>query len=59
MMEDQERCDLEDEYLDQIFSGTISTLRGIRELRALGIDEEEAQSLAYRAARLGIDKRLK
>jgi hypothetical protein len=48
-MEEQERFDLEDKYLDKIFAGTISTLRGIRELLALGIDEKEAKSLAYRA----------
>jgi hypothetical protein len=57
-MEEQERFYLEDEYLDKIFAGSISTLWGIRELRALSIDEKEAKSLAYRAARLGIDRRL-
>jgi hypothetical protein len=47
-MEEQERFDLENEYLDQIFRGTISILRGIMELRALGLYEDEAKSLAYR-----------
>jgi hypothetical protein len=58
MIEEQERIelDLENEYLDLIFRGTISILRGITELKALGLDEAEAKSLAYTAARLGIGR---
>jgi hypothetical protein len=56
MIEDRNALDLENEYLDQIFRGTISVLRGIMELKALGLAEAEAKGLAYRAARLGIEK---
>jgi hypothetical protein len=45
---EKNRCELENDYLNQIFRGSISILRGIMELRALGLAEDEAKSLAYR-----------
>jgi CHASE3 domain sensor protein len=54
MMEEQDQYELENEYLNQIFRGTISILQRIMELRALGLDEDEAKSLAYRATRLRV-----
>jgi hypothetical protein len=53
-----EELELEGECLNKVFAGSISTLRGISELIALGVPEEEAKSLVYRAAALGIRRRL-
>jgi hypothetical protein len=47
----------EDEILQAVFEGGITTLRGIQELWNIGIPKEEVRPLVYRAAVLGSDRR--
>jgi hypothetical protein len=47
----------EDEILQAVFEGGITTLRGIQELWSIGIAKEEAGPLVYKAAILGRDRR--
>jgi hypothetical protein len=51
------RFEKENETLDAIFKGEITTLKGIEALREIGVTEGEAKSLAYEAARSGRDQR--
>jgi hypothetical protein len=48
----------EDEILQAVFDGEISTLKGILELYGVDVPMEEARPLVYRAAVLGSDRRM-
>jgi hypothetical protein len=53
-----EKTNREDEILQAVFDGGISTPKGIAELCGTGLPLEEARSLVYRAAVLGRDRRM-
>jgi hypothetical protein len=56
-MEAKENAETEDEILQTVFDGEISTLIGFLELCGIGVPMEEARSLVYGAAALGRDYR--
>jgi uncharacterized protein (UPF0254 family) len=58
-MNEKESLELEGEgeCLNKVFAGTMTTLRGIKELLKLGLSEEESQYLVYKAYLGGRDRR--
>jgi hypothetical protein len=53
----KERFENESAILNAVFSGDMTSLKGIEGLKEIGITEREAKALVYEAARSGRDRR--